>query len=268
MNAKIYITLLFLLFPFITKAYESVTEADSAYNAKDYGRAVELYKGLIEEEGTSSGLLFNLGNSYFQLGDYGNAMLYWERAKLLAPARQEINDNIKYLQSRVEDANKAELKGRRLSVVPDALSFFGSVHKSLTQDVSSNRWAVWGAVFFILFIGATALYIFSRQVLLRKIGFFGGFSTLIISIIFISISFMGAHQAASTDRGVVMSFKVSLLTEPGKESDSGKGNVLTKGTIVNIVSEEQDVEGNVIWYKIRLNSDFIGWIPAKSLEII
>lgn len=71
-------------------------------------------------------------------------MLYWQRAHRLNPDIPELNANINYLQSRVEDANKAEQKGKRYKVTSDEPSFFQSVHKVLAQDTSSDRWAVWG----------------------------------------------------------------------------------------------------------------------------
>lgn len=40
-------------------------EADSAYKAKDYERAVQLYKSVADEHGTSVALLYDLGNAYF-----------------------------------------------------------------------------------------------------------------------------------------------------------------------------------------------------------
>ena len=65
-----------------------------------------------------------------------------------------------------------------------------------------------------------------------------------------------------------MAFKTILLTEPGKDADLEKGQVLTKGTVVQILSEEVDAEGTVTWYKIRLNSDYIGWGSASDLQRI
>lgn len=249
-------------------AADPAASADSAYNAKDYTKAKEIYTRLVEEKGTSPELLFNLGNACFQTGDLGGAMLYWQRARRLDPGSKRIDSNIRYLQSRVEDANKAEQRGKRYKVAPDEQSFFQSVRKALAIDIPSDTWAVWGAVCFILFIGTAALYIFSRTVLLRKTGFFGGMVLLLASLIFVIFSFMGARATDAADNGVITAFKVTLMTEPGKEADANKGGVLTKGTVVQILSEEVDAEGNVTWYKIRMNSDYIGWVAAKDLAVV
>ncbi len=268
MKNKITILISLLLLTILPGRAGLAEQADSAYNAKEYVTAISLWRQLLETDGSSPELLYNLGNACYQEGDYGNAMLYWQRARRINPDLPELNANIRYLQSRVEDANKAEQKGKRYKVTVDEPSFFQSVHKSLAEDTSSDSWAVWGAVAFILFVAALATYIFSRNVLARKIGFFGGFSCLLLSVIFVSFAIMAARHASSRDTGVVTAFKVSLLTEPGKENKSDNAHVLTKGTEVRILSEEADAEGTVTWYKVRLNSDYIGWIPASDMETI
>ena len=112
MKNKITILILFIfsVIPGIVRG-ANVADADSAYNAKEYAKAISIYNELIEENGTSAPVLFNLGSAYYQAGDYGQAMLNYLRARRLDPGNEEINANLRYLQSRVEDANKAEQKG-------------------------------------------------------------------------------------------------------------------------------------------------------------
>ena len=115
MKNKITILILFIfsVIPGIVRGAD-VADADSAYNAKEYAKAISIYNELIEENGTSAPVLFNLGSAYYQAGDYGQAMLNYLRARRLDPGNEEINANLRYLQSRVEDANKAEQKGKHL----------------------------------------------------------------------------------------------------------------------------------------------------------
>ncbi|MDE5975500.1 MAG: tetratricopeptide repeat protein [Muribaculaceae bacterium] len=241
-------------------------EADSAYNAKDYEKAIVLYTELRQEEGSNTALLYNLGNAYCQEGDYGKAMVCYLRAHRLDPSDGMINTNLQYLQSKVDDANKAAQKGKRLKVTPDEQSFFQSVRTALAVDTSTDVWAVWGVVTFILFVGAVALYIFSRNVTARKIGFFGGMVCIVLSFLFVCFAFMGAKSFTSRDEAVIVAFKTTLATEPGKIPEGEKGNTLTRGSVVRILSEETDAEGNVSWYKVRLNSDYIGWVKADEVE--
>ena len=257
-----------LLLPIQGKAQSSLADADSAYNAKDYAKALQIYNDIADTEGVSAPMLFNMGNAWYQEGDYGRAMVCYLRAKRIDPSLKELNANLTYLRSRIEDSNKAEQRGKRMKVTADEPSFFQSVHTAIAVETASNTWAVWGAVCFILFRGGAALYIFTRSVVLRKVGVFGGMITIVCSFVFVCFAISGARAVSSKDTGVITGFKVALLTEPGKKSEGGKEDVLTKGTEVRIVSEEVDAEGTVTWYKVRLNSDYIGWVAAEDLVVV
>ncbi|MCH5227569.1 MAG: tetratricopeptide repeat protein [Muribaculaceae bacterium] len=266
---RIILSLVTFLTVLTANALPQVSEADSAYNAGNYGVAINLYQQVMEEYGTSAALLFNLGNAYLQDGDFGQAMLCYQKAKKLDPSNKRINTNLKYLTGKIEDSNKAEQRGKRKKVNEDTLNFFQTVHKSVAQDTSSNTWAGWAAACFLLFAGCANLYLFTSNVLLRKVGFFGGFILLGWSMICLVCAYMGAAETRNHDYGVVMAFKAPLQTEPtlNNESEQNEG-VLTRGTKIRIISEETDAEGVVTWYKVRLNSDYIGWLEAKDVEII
>lgn len=247
----------------------SVSVADSAYNAGNYPEAIEIYNDVAKEYGVSAPLLFNLGNAYLNQDDYGNAMLCYQKAKKLDPSNKLINSNLTYLAGKVEDANKAEQKGKRKKVTEDTPNFFQNIHTSVAENTSSNTWAGWAAACFLLFSGCVCLYLFNSNVLMRKTGFFGGFIFLGISMICLVCAYSSAAVIENHDYGVILTYKTTLLTEPnnnpGNENNEG---ILTRGTKVRIISEEIDAEGNVNWYKVRLNSDYIGWISAKEIAII
>ena len=266
-----HITILILahIFSLSLFASTSVSEADSAYNAGNYLHAIEIYNEVAQDYGVSASLLFNLGNAYLQQDDYGNAMLCYQKAKKLDPSNKYINRNLNYLSSKVEDANKAEQKGKRKKVAVDTPNFFQSIHASVAENTSSNIWAGWAAATFLLFSGSVCLYLFNSNVLMRKTGFFGGFILLGISIICLVCAYTAAAASENHEYGVILAFKTTLMTEPDYSTDKDKNEgVLTRGTKIRIISEETDAEGNVSWYKIRLNSDYIGWVPSKDIAII
>lgn len=268
LKIKIFVVAFFATTFASASASVLTAEADSAYVNGDYAKASELYQKVIEENGTSAELLYNLGNAAYKDGDFGTAMVSWLRARRLEPSNAQVNTNIDFLKNKVEDANKAEQRGKRMKVTEDESSFFHSIWTWVAQDTASNVWAVWGAVCFLLFVGCVAMYIFSRMVLVRKAGFFGGMALGALNLIFVIFAEMAADASKSTESGVVMLFKTALATEPDKPGDAQKNPVLTRGTVVTIVAEETDAEGNVTWYKVRLNSDYIGWLPASSIEIV
>ena len=159
MNSKSIIILFILVFQtFNGLANNTVSEADSAYNAGNYTEAIELFSDVISNQGISAALLFNLGNAYYQAGDLGQAMLCYQRAKKLDPSNKQIKANLNFLTEKINDANKAEQRGKRRKVTEDEPNFFQSVHKNITEESSSNTWAGWAAAFFLIFAGAGALY--------------------------------------------------------------------------------------------------------------
>lgn len=243
-------------------------EADSAYMRGNYPQAISLYKEATETYGTSVTLLYNMGNAYYMADDYGNAMLCYLRARKLDPSSSLVNLNLKYLEEKVKDANRGELKGKKLKIEEDEPTFFQSMHKTITKDISSNTWAIWGGICFVVLIGCILLYMFMDNVLLRKIGFFGALACLGLCIIFMICAFAGAYEFDHSEEGVILTYKVPLLTEPADTNSDASNAVLTRGSKVRIIAEEADADGNVTWYKVRLNSDFIGWVKAEDLEII
>lgn len=254
--------------PCNSQVLPSVSEADSAYLAGDYSRAAEIYGEVADTYGVSAPLLYNMGNAYLQDGDYGNAMLCYQRAKKLDPSNRRINSNLQYLTGKVEDANKAEQKGKRRRVTEDTPNFFQTIHTAVAQEKSSNMWSIWAAGSFLLFSGCVCLYLFNSNVMMRKTGFFGGIVLLGISMVCLVCAYMGAAETDNHDYGVVLGFKVALQTEPSLKGDDKNEGILTRGTKVRIISEETDAEGNVNWYKIRLNTDYIGWVEAKEISVI
>ncbi len=262
------IALIGIILPFHSYAGDTrLIEADSAYNKGDYEHAVELYKLTADSVGTSAEMLYNMGNAYYKAGDDGHAMISYLRAKRLDPRNSRINDNIRFLASRIEDANKAELKGKKGNVSPDPLSFFQRVGHTITVDTASDYWAVFAAMAFIIMLATIAVYIFSRPVNIKKIGFFSAIIMFIFTVIFTIFALCAAHVCDRHDDVVMTAFKTNLLEEPDANARI-IGTPLHRGTVFKILDEEGDIDGKPVWYKVKLNNDNIGWIPAIDVEII
>lgn len=248
-------------------AVSSLDSARNAYESGRYADAIRIYKNVEKSKGTSAALLANLGNAYVKTGDYGNAFVSYERSLRLDPSNKEVRNNRAYILSKIEDANMANAKGKKVSVVPDEPTFFTKVRHYMTHSHTSNTWAIWAGVSFVLLCGCIALYVFASTVYLRKIGFFGGITMIVLCIAFLIFSFSSAKACDTHEDGVVTGFKVTLLTEP-YSSAKPSGTPLVKGTKLSIIERETGAGGKVEWYKVRLNSDFVGWIQASDFEII
>lgn len=267
LRSILYLIFCLLCLSVFAESKPSMDVANSLYENGEYKQAAEAYLAIATVDGDSPQLLFNLANSYAQAGDYGSAMLYYSRANRLDPSNKDIKNNLHYFESKVEDSNRAELRGKKISVTPDPETFFQSVRRLICAEFAPNIWAVSAVIFFILLLGEIAIYLFCNDVRLRKAGFFGGIFLFFACILTVIFAFMSASYYDSHDKAVLMAYKTELLIEPSSDSKPSS-NQLCQGTIFDIIAEETDVEGKPTWYKVRLNSDIEGWLRATDLSII
>lgn len=241
--------------------------ADSAYNAGSYQKAISVYENIIRNRGVSAASLFNLGNAFARSGNLGMARLCYERAKRLSPGDRQIENNLAYVASKIEDANAANAGKDKNTVAPDAPSFFESLYRTLAVEIPSDRWAIIAAVAFAILTGAIAAYIFSSNVTIRKLGFFGSIVFLVLTGIFIALAFMSAKAFECQDEVIITAYKARLLSSPQPEAKP-TSTQLVQGTKLHIDDNDPSGPDTKGWYHVRLNSRTSGWINATECELI
>lgn len=264
MKAKI--VLIIAIFSFFSVKASVVAVADSAYRHGEYQEAAALYQQTLVEEGVSPGVLYNLGNAYFNLGKDGEAMVCYERARKLDPSNEMINGNLQFLRDRVSEANKGELKGKAVNLEPDSETFLDSLYRMIAIDSRSNGWAVFAVMAFILFLGGLAMYIFTPNVLARKTGFFSALTFFIFTTVFIVFAYLAAGHFKSQQEAVLVGFTAALLEQPEAGAKEGTAP-LHKGTKFKILETRKGKDGTE-WIKVRLNSENEGWLNKQEIEII
>ena len=125
---------------FSSNTLEDATKAegDSAYIKEDYAAAIQIYEALLKN-GEAADVYYNLGNSYYKIGEIAKAVLNYERALLLQPGNGDIRANLEVARAKTID---------KVEPVPEV--FFVSWIKSLTNSMSVDAWSTWGIVSFIL----------------------------------------------------------------------------------------------------------------------
>jgi tetratricopeptide (TPR) repeat protein len=76
-------------------------KANEQYRKAQYQDAVRLYTQILDGGYNNEAVYFNLGNTYFKLGDIPSALLYYEKAHKLAPGDEDINFNIYFANSKL-----------------------------------------------------------------------------------------------------------------------------------------------------------------------
>lgn len=72
----------------------ALEQANQRFAAGDYAGAAADYDKLLTTDGPRAAVLYNLGNSYQRLGQYGPAILAYERARLLSPRDPDLLANL------------------------------------------------------------------------------------------------------------------------------------------------------------------------------
>lgn len=259
---------LFLMFWFcFLNGYASeISEAEAAYNSGNFSKAVDLYKEVIESDSVSPALYYDMGNACYKAGNLGEAILFYERAKKLDPRNKFIINNLNFVTAKVVDSNKAEAGEKKNQLEYDSPTFLQSINKMIAEDHTSNSWAVFAVVAFLLFLLFAAMYFFTPNVLARKTGFFSGLIFLGFTVIFVIFAFMAGSYAQGKEDAVLIENRIALRENPDADSKS-ISIPLRDGTKFKIL-ETSEKMGGTKWYKVRLNSHNIGWIDASDVEII
>ena len=236
-----------------------IQQADSAYTADNFQEAADIYTHVIQTEGASATLYYNLGNCYYRSGEMGKAILAYERSLRLDPTYDDARNNLQFVNARISD--RAGERG----------TFIGNALDSAANAAHSNVWAWLAFGAFVLTIAGILAYIFSGVVPVRKLGFFGGIVTLIASGIFIYLSYRSAAIAVADDAAIITVPSTILSTSPRVPKDRNQeAMLLHEGTKVRILDSVKSTTDSInpLWYDVEVDNSHRAWINAAAVEKI
>jgi tetratricopeptide (TPR) repeat protein len=119
-------------FSFAVKAVNAgpaFEQANAAFASGNDRMAIAQYEAILARDGYSAPVLFNLGNAYYHLGRFGEAILNYERAQILAPRDTSIAANLRLAREKAgvpaPALNEVEQAARILT--PNTLAWVGSI---------------------------------------------------------------------------------------------------------------------------------------------
>lgn len=237
-------------------ANAKIDHANQAYKQELYNEALKLYLQEAQQTGVSSSLYCNIGDTYYRLKDNVHAVLYYERALLLDPSNSDARFNLEFVRGKMQ--------------LPDDAgdSWFSNWVDQTVSRLSSNAWAVIAIVTFLLFLTGVAAYLFLDNVLMRKIGFFGGALMIVASIVANLSAFHVYHKATDGNGAIIMPAEVTLSTAPRSPRDkSEEAFELRQGTRVEIVDSIADKTSGK-WLQVSTAGGHKAWLNARDVEII
>lgn len=220
------------------------------YQQGDYRAALDDYLRIIDSGLESAALHYNIGNAYFKLGQLGEAILHYERARRLAPGDADVRANLELARSltvddvtplprfwavRAVDWWVALLPRGWLVLVVGAgyvAAMAGLVVMILRRGTVVERWARRVAIG-----SATVTLIFSINLAVRELG-------------------IGRSEEA-----IIMAEETPVQSAP---SDDRALQVFTihEGTKVRIDQRSEE------WVEIVLEDGKVGWVRTGVLEVI
>lgn len=221
--------------------------ANKLYREGKYSEAVALYENVLSGGARDSQLYYNLGNAYFRDGRIGRSILSYERASRLAPADEDIRQNLRFANSRKVDRETEEA-----GLATKLVEWLGSL-------VSLNGWYIATTLFYLVAIGSGAAILllrgsgapFLRRLLVVSVALFclGG-----------AVYLLKLRVTVWTDVAIVVAPEADAMSGPG--GDYTKAFTVHEGTRVVV---QRRSEG---WLLVRLNSGLGGWVRDGSVENI
>ena len=217
-------------------AFAKANEADSAGHFQE---AVEGYQSLVNSGQWSANLFYDLGNAWFRLGNFGEAILNYERALALDPHHPESDANLRIAR---DEARALELRTQGFA--------------RYVEDGTSTQYSIAASVAFWIALFAAARLFFLRR---RSAG-------LVALIIFSTLIFSGSIYALyaleTGNKGKDLAIVTGKNIEARLATADNASSILAlpPGSEIKVLSERGD------WIYAALPNDLRGWIPAKSAE--
>ena len=224
-----------------TSVFGQFEKANEEYASGRFEEAITDYEAVVQKGEYSANLFYDLGNAYFRVQDFGNAILNYERALALDRHHAEAQANLRIARD----------EGRALELQPDGVERF--VHFASSNQLSVVAVvAFWSAMF-----GLVALLFAARRTS-GTIGWFGMclsiFGLCAVAVYFIETGNGGRALAIVTAKDV----QARVATADSANSVLA----LPPGSEIKIVQERGG------WVYAVLPNKLRGWIPASSAATV
>jgi len=217
MRPKIFLTVLFFWISAQGAWAEPFDDANAAFKSGDFAKAAKQYESILKSDGPSAAIYYNLGNAYQRLGEFGSAILAYERAKLITPRDPDLRANLNRAQKAVPAYDAAE-ENRNTEAF---LGYF-------SRDEWS--WIVVGAAF----VGAGIIFLAGCKRLERRWMRRMAVAGVCVSVLVIGIASTAlVLRSGESELAVVVSKEAVIRLSPfntaGSVGSPGAGRVVSLG---------------------------------------
>ena len=229
---------------------DSLNAANNYYIKEQYEKAINAYQFITASGYEAPEVYYNLGNAYYKTKSNTLAIYYYEKALRLAPSDQDIIHNL-------ELANTSTIDN--IDIKQDF--FVAKWYRQLSRKMSMDNWAILSVCLFLICLILLILYLFSRIIIFKKIGFSFSIIFLFLSIFVFSLANKQLKWLEGEKEAIIYSPTVVVKSSP---EDNGTDRlILHEGTKVKIIKSFGE------WYEVNLLDDKSkGWLKISDLLII
>lgn len=239
-----------LLFRQGNAAFRKATNSmahDPKMAAELFRKALLRYRKLAEEGIDNGKLYYDIGNTYFRLGNLGKAILNYRRAERFIPNDENLRQNLDYALTRRLD----KIAPKTEHLLFKTLFFW---HYDLSTRVRSLLFAF----FYLSFWLAATLFLWKRKKGLRLLTA----STLFCAFLFLASLLVGNFAARRKQEGVITAAQVMARKGDSESYQPSFKEPLHAGTEFNLVENREQ------WLYIELADGRRCWIPANTAELV
>lgn len=224
-------------------------QGNQAYQKGDFEAAAKAYTAIIDAGYQDADIYYNLGNAYYRMDEYGQAILNYERALRIKPSFRDAQENLDLANSKTEDEIKS---------LPEL--FIVTWARNVTNWFDHAGWRIVILCLLVLIGAAVVIFVLSRDYLWRKNALIGGIVATGLVLIAIACSVAAGIRQNSHNKAIVTSPLVVVKSSP--ENNSVDKLILHEGTKV-------DIEENLgEWYKIHIADGNTGWLTTSDITVI
>ncbi len=223
--------------------------ATEEYEKQNYDSSIALLDSLLDAGLESPELYYNLGNAWFKLGEVPKAILYYEKAKKLAPNDPDIIYNLELANTRIAD---------KIEPVPEF--FLTKWWKRAINFFNEDQWMLINVLSFGLMLIFAVLFFVAHSKRNKQIGFYMGLVFLFISLMTGFMGYSNYKNLSTHNSAIVFTPTVNVKSSP--TANANTIFVIHQGTKVELIDQLKD------WYRIKLANGSVGWIKEEDFEKI
>ena len=214
-------------------------KANQDYSEGHFQEAADGYQNLVNAGQWSANLFYNLGNAWFRLGNFGEAILNYERAVALDPHHPEAAANLVLVR---DEARALELQRKGL--------------ERYIETATSTQYSIAASIaFWCVLFGIARLFFLRRRS-----------AVLVPLIIFAAVVFAGAvfalYSLETGSKGRALAIVTGKKIEARLATADNSNSILAlpAGSEIKVLSQRGD------WLYAELPNDLRGWIPANAAQ--